>query len=237
MKIKYSVEQINNNNSMYKIQNSLLTLELKKSKPIAVGSHIWHWKMHQTQLESLSKNLTWGKKSSSCDRGVQPGQMQLQSRFWCSPVPRHSYNREAQKHKLEPWGFLNYWNMDNCGKTSRARKLYSRTIISSVNTGGLILFSTTVIEKVTVKWELSHCKKKSANNRIKFVLPVNQWEQHLLCSDLFCFRICGSPSTYNGRYSKQSLPLVVNDTLEQVMQKILWIAVSGLLKHKTDIAL
>lgn len=32
------------------------------------------------------------------------------------------------------------------------------------------------------------------------------------------------------------LPLVVNDTLEQVLQKILRIAVSGLLKQKTDIA-
>lgn len=52
---------------------------------------------------------------------------------------------DAQKLKPEQWGFLNNWNMDNRGNASRARKLYSRTIISSVNTGGLIFFSTTVI--------------------------------------------------------------------------------------------
>lgn len=52
---------------------------------------------------------------------------------------------DAQKHMLKQWEFLNNWNMDNCGDTSRAKKLYSGIVISSVNTGGLILFSTTVI--------------------------------------------------------------------------------------------
>lgn len=82
---------------------------------------------HTTDISS-----SWGR----CSHRVDFGAVQ---------VPLYGYNRGCTEIHVYTMEFPKNWNMSNCGSTSRAKKLYSGVIISSVNTGGHVLFSTTVI--------------------------------------------------------------------------------------------
>lgn len=185
MKVKYSMEQINNNKDIQ--INLLLTLEPKKDKanccwqPDLTFKHasciarvtllIWvQMRNHCHPTDTFSSS--WGSCNCEADFGA------VQSHGMAT-------TGDAQKHMLKQWEFLNNWNMGNWGDTSRAKKLYSGIIISSVSTGGLILSSTTVIRKL--QWNQSNCttrKKVLIAESGLYYLWIDR-QQHLLCCLLY----------------------------------------------------